>query len=402
MEEEKRAAIATQENQNKDSQILGNKQVNSQEIDPIQAITDAVEKPQHKGLLTYERASESVDIALEEPDPEDLYYGLICQGEATAFYGESGSGKTIFAVQMAIKMAQRRKVLYADFELSRKQFQKRYAKRTTDPETGKEVITRYPFPPNLFRCFFNNDDDSDEDSYTEDSILAAIEQTALECEAEVVFIDNLTYLCAAAEDTKEAAKLMKKLVRLKRKYGWTLIVLTHSPKRDNSLPLTQDSMSGSKKLANLFDAVIALGKSAKDSGIRYIKQCKVRSSAEVYTADNVAVYSIVDENSFLHFKFLSTGVEADYLKTRQDNDLSEAVFQILDLRSKKYSEQKIANELGISKSKVHRALDKYSDLYNRLYNSPDGSQSGSDGSVDSPPESSEPSEPEPELFNSAD
>lgn len=402
MEEEKRAAIATQENQNKDSQILGNKQVNSQEIDPIQAITDAVEKPQHKGLLTYERASESVDIALEEPDPEDLYYGLICQGEATAFYGESGSGKTIFAVQMAIKMAQRRKVLYADFELSRKQFQKRYAKRTTDPETGKEVITRYPFPPNLFRCFFNNDDDTDEDSYTEDSILAAIEQTALECKAEVVFIDNLTYLCAAAEDTKEAAKLMKKLVRLKRKYGWTLIVLTHSPKRDNSLPLTQDSMSGSKKLANLFDAVIALGKSAKDSGIRYIKQCKVRSSAEVYTADNVAVYSIVDENSFLHFKFLSTGVEADYLKTRQDNDLSEAVFQILDLRSKKYSEQKIANELGISKSKVHRALDKYSDLYNRLYNSPEGSQSDSDGSVDSLPEPSEPSEPEPELFNSAD
>ena len=402
MEEETRAAIATQENQNKDSQNLENKQVNSQEIDPIQAITDAVEKPQHKGLLTYERASESVDIALEEPDPEDLYYGLICQGEATAFYGESGSGKTIFAVQMAIKMAQRRKVLYADFELSRKQFQKRYAKRTTDPETGKEVITRYPFPPNLFRCFFNNDDDTDEDSYTEDSILAAIEQTALECKAEVVFIDNLTYLCAAAEDTKEAAKLMKKLVRLKRKYGWTLIVLTHSPKRDNSLPLTQDSMSGSKKLANLFDAVIALGKSAKDSGIRYIKQCKVRSSAEVYTADNVAVYSIVDENSFLHFKFLSTGVEADYLKTRQDNDLSEAVFQILDLRSKKYSEQKIANELGISKSKVHRALDKYSDLYNRLYNSPEGSQSDSDGSVDSPPEPSEPSEPELELFNSAD
>lgn len=402
MEQEKRAADATQKDQNKDSQNLENKQVNSQEIDPIRAITEAVEKPQHKSILTYEKASESVDIALEEPDAEDLYYGLICQGEATAFYGESGSGKTIFAVQMAIKMAQRRKVLYVDFELSRKQFQKRYAKRTTDPETGKEVITRYPFPPNLFRCFFNNDDDSDEDSYTEDSILEAIEQTALECKAEVVFIDNLTYLCAAAEDTKEAAKLMKKLVRLKRKYGWTLIVLTHSPKRDNSLPLTQDSMSGSKKLANLFDAVIALGKSAKDSGIRYIKQCKVRSSAEVYTADNVAVYSIVDENSFLHFQFLSTGVEADYLKTRQDNDLSEAVFQILDLRSKKYSEQKIANELGISKSKVHRALDKYSDLYNRLYNSPDGSQSGSDGSVDSPPEPSEPIEPEPNLFNSGD
>lgn len=402
MEQEKRAADATQKDQNKDSQNLENKQVNSQEIDPIRAITEAVEKPQHKSILTYERASESVDIALEEPDPEDLYYGLICQGEATAFYGESGSGKTIFAVQMAIKMAQRRRVLYADFELSRKQFQKRYAKRTTDPETGKEVITRYPFPPNLFRCFFNNDDDSDEDSYTEDSILEAIEQTALDCKAEVVFIDNLTYLCAAAEDTKEAAKLMKKLVRLKRKYGWTLVVLTHSPKRDNSLPLTQDSMSGSKKLANLFDAVIALGKSAKDNDIRYIKQCKVRSSAEYYTADNVAVYRIEDDNSFLHFNYLSTGVEADYLKEKKDNALSESVYQVLDLKSKNYSEQKIADELRLSKSKVHRTITKYGDLYDRLYNSVKSAQSDSDGSIDSPPEPSEPSEPEPELFNSAD
>ena len=402
MEEEKRAANATQENQNKDSQNLENKQVNSQEIDPIQAITDAVEKPRSRGILTVEKASESVDIALEEPDPEDLYYGLICQGEATAFYGESGSGKTIFAVQMAIKMAQRRKVLYADFELSRKQFQKRYAKRTTDPETGKELITRYPFPPNLFRCFFNNDDDSDEDSYTEDSILEAIEQTAVDCKAEVVFIDNLTYLCAAAEDTKEAAKLMKKLVRLKRKYGWTLVVLTHSPKRDNSLPLTQDSMSGSKKLANLFDAVIALGKSAKDNDIRYIKQCKVRSSAEYYTADNVAVYRIEDDNCFLHFNYLSTGVEADYLKEKKDNAISESVFQVLDLKSRDYSEQKIADELGLTKSKVHRTLTKYGDLYNRLYNSVKTAQSGSDGSVDSPSEPSEPSEPEPDLFNSGD
>ena len=48
------------------------------ELDPIRAITDAVEKPRSRGILTVEKASESVDIALEEPDPEDLYYGLIC------------------------------------------------------------------------------------------------------------------------------------------------------------------------------------------------------------------------------------------------------------------------------------------------------------------------------------
>lgn len=402
MEQKNRAADATQKDQNKDSQNLENKQVNSQEIDPIRAITEAVEKPQHKSILTVETAAESVNIALEEPDPVDLYYGLVCQGENTAFYGESGSGKTIFAVQMAIKMAQDHRVLYADFELTRKQFQKRYARREVDPETGKVKVTMFPLPPNLFRCFFNNDSDADAEAYTEDGILAAIEQAALDCKAEIVFIDNLTFLCTAAEDTKEAAKLMKKLDRLKKKHGWTLVVLTHSPKRDNSLPLTQDSMSGSKRLANLFDAVIALGKSAKDNDIRYIKQCKVRSSAEYYTADNVAVYSIEDDNSFLHFKYISTGVEADFLSQKKDNTLSESVYQILDLKSKNYSEQKIADELGLSKSKVHRTINKYGDLYDRLYNSVKSAQSDSVDSVDSPPESSEPSEPEPDLFNSGD
>ena len=402
MENNNRAAYATHRDQDEDSQIVENVQVNSQEIDPIRAITDAVEKPKSKGVLTVETASETVDIALMEPDPVDLYYGLICQGENTAFYGESGSGKTIIAVQMAIKMAQNFRVLYADFELSRKQFQKRYARREVDPETGKEIITRYPFPPNLFRCFFNHDDDTDEDSYTEDGILAAIEQAALDCQAEIVFIDNLTYLCTAAEDTKEAAKLMKKLDRLKKKYGWTLVVLTHSPKRDNSLPLTQDSMSGSKRLANLFDAVIALGKSAKDNDIRYIKQCKVRSSAEYYTADNVAVYRIEDDNCFLHFKYLSTGVEADFLSQKKDSTLSESVYKVLELKSKNYSEQKIADELSLSKSKVHRTINKYGDLYDRLYNSVKSVQSDSVDSLDSPPEPSESGEPEQNLFNSAD
>jgi hypothetical protein len=161
-------------------------------------------------------------------------------------------------------------------------------------------------------------------------------------------------------------------------------------------------MSGSKKLANLFDSVVALGKSAKDNDIRYIKQCKVRSSAEYYTADNVAVYRIEDDNSFLHFKYLSTGVEADYLKEKKDNALSESVYQVLELKSKNYSEQKIANELSLSKSKVHRTITKYGDLYDRLYNSVKSAQSDSVGSIDSPPEPGEPSEPEPELFNSAD
>lgn len=56
---------------------------------------------------------------------------------------------------------------------------------------------------------------------------------------------------------------MMKLMNLKKQYGWSLLVIAHTPKRNLSSPITQNDLAGSKKLYNFFDSVVAIGKSAK-------------------------------------------------------------------------------------------------------------------------------------------
>ena len=55
------------------------------------------------------------------------------------------------------------------------------------------------------------------------------------------------------------------------------MVIAHTPKIRGYEPLTSSDMAGSAKLMNFFDEGIAIGKSAKDSNLRYVKQVKTRS-----------------------------------------------------------------------------------------------------------------------------
>ena len=64
---------------------------------------------------------------------------------------------------------------------------------------------------------------------------------------------------------------MMRLIRLKKKYGPTTVVIAHTPQRRAWEPVTQNDLAGSAKLINFFDAGIALSRSAKDNNLRYLK-----------------------------------------------------------------------------------------------------------------------------------
>jgi predicted ATP-dependent serine protease len=64
--------------------------------------------------------------------------------EVACLFADSNAGKSIFAVQMADYISRYRKVIYADCELSEKQFQLRY--------TNKEIGFRYVFSDNFYRA----------------------------------------------------------------------------------------------------------------------------------------------------------------------------------------------------------------------------------------------------------
>ena len=61
-----------------------------------------------------------------------------------------------------------------------------------------------------------------------------------------------------------ATEFMMRLIKLRRTYNLTIVVIAHTPKRDGKQPITQFDLAGSSKLISFFDAGIAIGRSAKD------------------------------------------------------------------------------------------------------------------------------------------
>ena len=225
------------------------------------------------GIVTIKPAEQWSIEAKQRPNPKELWLSLWYEGEVCCLFADSNLGKSIYAVQIANEIAKREKVIYFDFELSDKQFQLRY----TD-ENGN----LYKFPTNFLRAEINRE--ATTDLGFEDAVIQSIEDSAITTGAKVLIIDNLTYLCIASEKGDTAGSLMMRLMQLKRKHNLSILILAHTPKRPLCNPITQNDLAGSKKLYNFFDSVFAIGRSAKDSNLRYIKQLKVRYGAYTYDA----------------------------------------------------------------------------------------------------------------------
>ena len=300
------------------------------------------------GILEVRNINETMEEAISRPNPRNLWNSCWYEGEVCCLFADSNVGKSILAVQIAEEIARTEKVLYFDFELSDKQVQLRY----TD-----EAGNLHKFPSNLLRSYINAEEITEIDDF-EEAIINSIEQMAVGLEAKVLIIDNLTYLCSTAEKGDTAGRLMLRLMQLKRKYGWSILVLAHTPKRMLTNPITQNDLAGSKKLYNFFDSVFAIGKSAKDTNLRYVKQVKVRHGSYQYDGDNVMVFSIEKEGSALRFCPHGYAEEREHLKELSENEDGELRGRIVNLHSVGKSIREIAQELGLSYSKVQRTLSK--------------------------------------------
>ena len=321
----------------------------------IQALATELEKadqlknniPTNVGMFTIKTANRTLKEASLRPNPVALWLSFWYEGEVCCLFSDSNLGKSIYAVQIATSIAQYRVVLYFDFELSDKQFQLRYS-----DESGN----LYQFPETLYRVEINRDS-VDCDNF-EEGIISSIESAAIQTGSKVLIIDNLTYLCIASEKGDAAGSLMMRLMNLKRKYDLSILVLAHTPKRPLTNPITQNDLAGSKKLYNFFDSVFAIGKSAKDNNLRYIKQLKVRYGNYTYDSDNVIVCSIEKTGSFLHFEQMGFATEREHLKELSEKDSLQEIETIKAMVSEGKPYRVIATELGVSLGKVQRALKK--------------------------------------------
>ena len=317
--------------------------------DPITAIIAELESSHETdniGMFTIRTANRTIAEAAMRPNPRQLYQELWYEGEVCCLFSDSNLGKSIYAVQMADTIATLRPVLLVDCELTDKQFQMRY----TDIDTGVMHI----FPELLYRAEINPNTLDVKDYETK--IFHHIEAAAQHMKCNIIIIDNLTYLCNSSDKGVDAGLFMMKLMNLKKKYGWSLLVIAHTPKRSLMSPITQNDLAGSKKLYNFFDSVFAIGKSAKDSRLRYVKQLKVRAGEFRYDSSNVIVYEIEKTDGFVHFEFKEFSTEKEHLKERTEKEITSTHRNVHELKSQGKSTREIAAYLGLSKSKVDRLI----------------------------------------------
>jgi hypothetical protein len=297
------------------------------------------------------------------PSPRMLFGEFWFEGELCILFSDSNVGKSILAVQIGESIATRQaisplklqaeaqKVVYFDFELSDKQFENRYS---------IDYTAHYPFSANLKRAVINPENIipshfTDFEEYLNYSIEKAVITTG----TKVLVIDNITYLRNETENARNALPLMKALKKLKSKYELSILALAHTPKRDASKPITRNDLQGSKMLMNFCDSSFTIGESTHDNTIRYLKQIKQRNTEQLYGADNVCLFRIQKPGNFLQYAFVDYGSEYQHLKQADGNkDNGELKEQVAKLRADGLTIREVADQLGISRSKVERLLKK--------------------------------------------
>lgn len=294
--------------------------------------------PVDGGGFHVERMNQCIDDAHQLPPLVSLYPDIVLEGDLSIIFGQSGIGKTIFAMQIARYIAESgKRLLYVDCEMTPRQLGNRY--KTPN------------FPPTFLRA------EMDREHPAED-VLKGIEEVAVANHVEVVFIDNITALGQSLDRSADAGALMASLNTLKKKYNWTLVVLNHVPKMfSGNVPLSLSAMQGSAKINQLIDDAIGIAQSSIDSNLVYVKQCKWRNGELTMGADHVAVYErCKDENGNLGFISRGFGTEQEHLSIENSNEREKMKARVRELSNKGMTQTAIANQLSISQSKVSRLL----------------------------------------------
>lgn len=313
-----------------------------------------------RSVLKVRTANECLVEASRQPISKKLFGELWYEGELCILFADTNVGKSIVAVQIGNSIsggeqvaefpceAQNQLVLYADFELTDKQFHQRYSEEYQNPFLFDEKFHRANFETNtdIFESGLNR----------EDLLIESLEEQIVTQGFKVVIIDNLTYLGTDNERAKEALPLMKMLKALKEKYNLSMLVLAHTPKRDPYKPLCINDIQGSKMIANFCDSVFAIGQSAQGANLRYIKQIKVRAAEKRYGEDNVVICRLGKLSNFLGFNVIGFGQEFEHLQKRQKVNLDDRNQQIRNLKDLGKTNQEIADQFGLSESGIRKIL----------------------------------------------
>lgn len=324
----------------------------SKEIDKNESNEEAlVELPVSVGMLQVERINVTIEKAKDKPAPRDLFRGFWFEGELACLFADSNVGKSILALQIAEEISVNQTVIYFDFEMTDTQLRVRYTDQTDTHE----------FPDNLYRGYIDPSRVTTIQNM-ENALMRDIEASALQLNAKVIIIDNMTYMCIDNEKGDSASSLMIKLKNIKELYKLSILVIAHTPKRNEKEPIEPRHLAGSKRLYNLFDSVFALGKSRQDPSYRYLKLLKTRMDENPHDENNVLILQLDKaSDGNLHYLVIGEEPEKDQLGNLRTASCDEAtVKQIVAMKEAGKSFRDIEKELeGVSKTKAQTIYKEY-------------------------------------------
>lgn len=308
-------------------------------------------------------AGEWLEYAATKPVPDRLFGDLWVEGELCVLFAPTNAGKSILAVQIADCItkglswgplaceAAIQNVLYIDFELSDRQFTRRYSQ-----EQNGRYINLFKFSRRFLRAEPITPEEEPENwsDFYIDWITFEVERH----DAKVVIIDNMTWLSTKLEKANDAGPFMTKLNRLKRKHELSLLLIAHTPKRDQSKPMVIDDLQGSSRLGQFLDSCFAINYSRKDPDLRYIIQLKVRDSEKLYHHESVMTCMLEKNENWLGYRFLQYDSENIHLHDTSDEDKAKRGEEIRQLRDEGFSLRAIGEQLGISRMTVKRVLER--------------------------------------------
>lgn len=298
------------------------------------------------GCLIFKSANQWIREAAQRPDPRQLFKSLWFENELCILFASMNAGKSILAVQIARELAKNNKVVYFDFELSDKQFQRRCS---SDDNSDLSV-----FSENFIRAEMDISSIDIELDSVDEALINNIKEGAIMHEADALIIDNISAMCPDTQKAEKAAYLVRHLKKIVRELNISILLLAHTPKRNQITPITWNDLAGSAQLANLCDSAFAIGYSKKGEEMRYLKQIKVRNDKKRFGEDNVICYRLEKVDNFLQFVEIGYSNEKEHLI---DPDDKFAISQeIMNLKKQGLSVREIANQTGRSKSAVSRIV----------------------------------------------
>ncbi|CAN5413900.1 hypothetical protein BH10ACI3_BH10ACI3_06790 [soil metagenome] len=346
-------------------------------------------------MLYIEPTQFFLDSGAETAPVKQLFGPFWVYGEMAVLFASAGVGKSVLATQIGESVARGvpfapfdnytgpaagpQRVLYLDFELSREQLALRYTIPSGD---GCLATQKYTFSPNMHRAehmWSGRIIDGYED-YT-DMLFTNIAEKVEAYDAEVLIIDNITFLTrGSTANAVVAFRLMKRLQELKKEHWLSILVLAHTPKRRRDGPINDCDLQGSVDLSKVVDSAFAIGRSRRSRDLRYIKQTKVRSARMAHGDDNVAIFKLgkydfgsvmntggEPAKNFLGFRFEMFDNEENHVELRSSQ--SSAIRRrprrdtYLVNRAKALAEQglsssAVAERLGVGKSTAHRYMSE--------------------------------------------